>query len=125
MKTKEKKIDEGKNIEDIRISLTIDASSNFVQDANDQHFPRSLVLDLMFDLAGLNSLHKHDIIASLVQVLQQRVVARGYQLVASSAKEGDLLQYFHQEGFPPPLLVHSFWWRPHCICDCSWPMSLD
>lgn len=66
---KPKKLDEGKKTtKDIRISLTIDARSSFLQDLNVQHLPRSLVLDLIFDLAGLNSLHKHDIIASLVQV---------------------------------------------------------
>ncbi|MPC19252.1 hypothetical protein E2C01_012164 [Portunus trituberculatus] len=120
MKTK-KIIDERKNIKDIRISLTVDARSSFLQDVNGQHFPRSLVLDLLFDLAGLNSLHKHDIIASLVQVMQQRVAARGYQLVASSAKGGDLLQYLHQEGLPPPLLVHTFWRRPPWACSYGLP----
>lgn len=53
-----------------QINLTIDSQRSFVHELGGlTEFPRCLALDLMFDLSGLNSLHRHEVISTLLQVI--------------------------------------------------------
>lgn len=53
-----------------QMNLTIDSQRSFVHELGGlTEFPRCLALDLMFDLSGLNSLHRHEVISTLLQVI--------------------------------------------------------
>ncbi|XP_050685993.1 uncharacterized protein LOC126980302 [Eriocheir sinensis] len=97
------------------IPLTIDSQRSFVHELGAlTKFPHCLALDLLFDLAGLNSLHRHEVISTLLQELRKLLFDRQYRLVRSSTDGGDLQQFLHQEGLQQPLLVHALWQRLDC-----------
>nr|XP_053654635.1 uncharacterized protein LOC128703816 [Cherax quadricarinatus] len=90
-------------------TVTVDAHYTFLKNLKTLGSHQRLLLHTIFDLAGLNSLHRYEIIRRLVQVMSWVLSRRGYQLVHSSAKVEDLLQYLQQEGLQRPLLVLTLW----------------
>nr|XP_045612412.1 uncharacterized protein LOC123766975 [Procambarus clarkii] len=86
-------------------TITVNARCAFLEDLKTLRLHQQLLLDITFDLAGLNSLHKYEIIRKLVQELRWVLARGGYLLIRSSADGGDLQHYLQQEGLQRPLHV--------------------
>ncbi|KAK4290002.1 hypothetical protein Pmani_037069 [Petrolisthes manimaculis] len=71
--------------------------------------PQTLKLTIILDLAGLNSLHKYEIISKFLKVMRRDLISRGYQLVRSSADATHLLPLLLQEHLHPPFPILTLW----------------
>ncbi|XP_071552438.1 uncharacterized protein [Panulirus ornatus] len=89
--------------------ITVDAHYTFLEDLRSLGSSQRLTLDTKFDLAGLNAIHKYEIVGRLLQAVRWALTQRGYHLMRSSADEASLLQYLHQEGFQEPVHVLTLW----------------
>ncbi|XP_027222436.2 uncharacterized protein [Penaeus vannamei] len=101
--------DEGEAGGATKYSLTVDADYTFMEEMKKLKFSPLITFDTKFDLAGLNSLHKYEVVWKLLQVFRWLLPRNGYLLVRSSADGDDLLQYLQQEGLQEPLHILTLW----------------
>ncbi|XP_042856564.1 uncharacterized protein LOC122243143 [Penaeus japonicus] len=92
-----------------KYTLTVDADYTFMEEIKKLKYWPLVTFDTKFDLAGLNSLHKYEIVWKLLQVLRWLLPRNGYLLVRSSADGDDLLQYLQEEGLQEPLHILTLW----------------
>ncbi|KAK3888497.1 hypothetical protein Pcinc_007456 [Petrolisthes cinctipes] len=101
------------------ITLTVDTYTTFQKEVKElllfpRHTPvhsppQTLKLTIILDLAGLNSLHKYEIISKFLKVMRRDLNGRGYQLVRSSADATHLLPLLLQEHLHPPFPILTLW----------------
>ncbi|XP_063597657.1 uncharacterized protein LOC134774228 [Penaeus indicus] len=101
--------DEGEAGGAVKYSITVDADYTFMEEIKKLKFSPLITFDTKFDLAGLNSLHKYEVVWKLLQVFRWLLPRNGYLLVRSSADRYDLLQYLQQEGLQEPLHILTLW----------------
>ncbi|XP_066952377.1 uncharacterized protein [Macrobrachium rosenbergii] len=89
--------------------INVDNSYIFVEEFKDLKYMPVIRLDLKLNLAGLNSLHKYEVLSKLLKVIRWVLNKQGYHLERSSADGHLLHDYLHQEGVQQPLYIYTIW----------------
>ncbi|XP_064107578.1 uncharacterized protein LOC135216327 isoform X2 [Macrobrachium nipponense] len=89
--------------------INVDNTYIFVKEFMDLKYLPVIRLDYKLNLAGLNSLHKYEVLSKLLKVIRWVLKKQRYHLERSSADSRHLHDYLHQEGLQQPLYIYTIW----------------